>query len=68
MRQCYRGIYVGEVTVRALPRFVVVTDDDDVARSMVKLRLLTDSVELRALLLGEHHDEAEGLEVLCRGS
>ena len=68
MRQCYRGVHVGEVTVRALPRLVVVTDDDDVARSVLKPRLLTDGVKLRALLLGEHHDETEGLEVLCRGS
>lgn len=68
MRQRYRGIYVSGVTVWMLPRLVVITDDDDVIRSMVEPRLLVDGVELRALLLGEYHNETEGLEVFCRGS
>ena len=68
MCQCYRGVYISEVTVRTLPRLVVVADDDDIARSVIKPRLLTDGVELRALLLREYDDEAEGLKVLCRGS
>lgn len=68
MRQRYRGVYIGKVTVRTLPRLVVIADDDDIARSVIKPRQLTYSVKLRTLPLGEYDDEAEGLEVLCRGS
>lgn len=46
----------------------MVADDDDIARSVVKPRLLTDGVELRALLLREYDDEAEGLKVFAEGA
>lgn len=68
MCERYRGIYIGEVTVGTLPRLVVVADDNDIARSMIKPRLLTDGVKLRALLLGEYDDEAERLEVFAEGA